>query len=334
MKEISIVMKKIALLLSAFVSAAALYGAEALWDGNLGKVSLREGAKLKEVSVKTDENGLLDVNAKSEGDSVTYVCIQVDVTPFKLDGKLLSLKAWTDTPKETTGFYVRALSANNRKVMSYMSWNFLSDKAQTINLIPGVRVGGLAWEANEVNAPIDTEIAKLWIYIGTRGDGKAMNLHVGDFQLVAPRLKSDGPGSATLEDGVITAQAKMPADTKENAVTYFRFETPFAGDITGKSLKLTASTGTPKENGAFYVRGYNAANECILSFMSWNNQLKDTPREFVLTPGKNSSGLTWEAGMVKAGAKPELAKLEFYLGTRGNAGKEINGKIEKISLGE
>ncbi len=336
-------MKKMVLMLSGFAAAAVLYGADALWDGNLGKVSLREGAKLKEVSAKTDANGLIEVNAKSEGDSVTYVCIQVDVPPFKIGDKALSLRASSDTPKDTAAFYVRGISADGRKVLSYQRWGSLTAEPKTIELIPG-NSDAMTWETAEIKAPLDTEITKLWIYIGARGDAKPMNLHVGDFKLVESKLppppasgtllKGEGPGVASLENNVITAKAKGGANATDKDVTYFRFELPFTGDITGKSLLFTASTANPGVTGAFYVRGYNADKQCILSFMSWSNQLAAAPRDFVLTPGKNSSGLNWEAAMVKPDAKPELAKLEFFIGSRGNALKDFSAKIENIRLGE
>ena len=325
--------------LTMLAAAAAGTAAEALWDGALDRLSLREGAKLKEVSVKA-EDGTLVINAVSEGDSVTYVCLQIPVAPCFAAGKRLSLEAWSDTPKETIGFYVRALTADNRKVLSYQKWNVLTNQPEVFVLTPGVS-GRLRWETDEVKAP-DGEIAKLWIYIGARGNGKKMNLHIRDLKWIddplaefraqrGRELAGSTNGQALERDGVIAAEATAGADT----VTYFDFRLPMEPvSVEGKQLNFTAWSKTPALTKALYVRGYNAAGECILSYKSWNGLLAATPKAFRLAIGNSSDGLVWEPEMVKETADKKLTQLHFYIGTRGNRGQVFSAEFSKISVGE
>ena len=324
--------------LTMLAVASAGTAAEALWDGALDRLSLREGAKLKEVSVKS-EDGTLVINALSEGDSVTYVCLQIPTTPCFVTGKRLSLEAWSDTPKETIGFYVRALTADNRKVLSFQKWDVLTDRPEVFVLTPGTN-GRLRWESTEVQAP-DGEITKLWIYIGARGNGKKMNLRIRDLKWIddplaefraqpGRDLAGSTNGQAFERNGVIAAEAAAGTGT----VTYFDFQLPIEPvSVEGKQLNFTAWSKTPDLTKALYVRGYNAAGECILSYKSWNGLLAAEPKEFRLAIGQNASGLVWEPEMVKDTADKKLTQLRFYIGTRGNRGQVFSAEFSKISVG-
>lgn len=343
-------MQRFGTILAILAAGSAVWAAEnSIWQGDLAKATLREGAKLKDISVKADEQKLLNINATSEGDSVTYVSAIIDVAPFKVAGKALALQAWSDTPAETVGFYVRGLDKNNKKVISYQAWNRLRNQPETFILVPGRNSSGMMWEAGEVQVPADTEISKLQVYIGARGPGKKMTLKFGDVKLVdapaAPAAKAaapapavklagairpSGPGKVTESNGVYTATATAGKDV----VTYFSWRMPFTADLAGRTLRFTAETSTPELTKAFYVRGYNAKGECTLSYMSWQGLLGKAPKEFILVPGQNSEGLVWEKAVAKAAGDPKLATLEFYIGTRGNAGKTFDGKIGNIRVGE
>ena len=83
-------MKKLFLIMLTALCGAAVF-AEALWDGDLSTVSLQAGKKLQDVSVKTEDGALL-ITGTSEGNSVTYIAVEVRVKPFVLGS------SWAPTP--------------------------------------------------------------------------------------------------------------------------------------------------------------------------------------------------------------------------------------------
>jgi hypothetical protein len=328
-------MKKTLLTLIAALTAGTL-AAEPLWSGAPETVKLREGAKLADVATKA-ENGVLTIGGVSEGDDkkMTYICAEIAVTPFVIGDRALALDLRSETPATTEGLFVRGMTADNKVVLSFTKWGILSEKVRNLILIPG-KTGLLKWESDRIQAPLDAEITKLWVYICVRGGGKKMNLSVSGIrlidrpadvpELVGAELKGFGVGEARDNHGVITAAATAHKD----GAIYFSWFVPFSGEAAGNTLAFSASTLTPETTQAFYVRGYNAKEECILSYGSWNKLLTGEPKEFKLKLGGDASGMKWEPAEVKVTADQQLAKLRFYIGTRDNDGRSFDAKIENL----
>jgi hypothetical protein len=335
-------MKKTLLTLaSALALAAGASAAESLWDGTIGPVKLREGAKLVNVSAKAEAE-VLTVNAVSEGDPMRMnnVSVEVAVTPFVLGDRALALDVWSDQPATTESFYVRGVTADNKIVLSFMRSGILTSYVRNLVLVPE-RTALLKWESDRIQAPLTAPIAKLWFYMTARGGGKKMNLNLSEIRLVplpadlpaltGTELKCEGVGDARESGGVVTALATA----HKGGVVYFNWYVPFTGKIEGKKLCFTASTATPATTHAFYVRGYNAKDECILSYKNWNRILTAEPKEFQLTVGSTSAGMEWEPPEVKANPSDrELVKLRFFIGTRNSDGKLYGAKIENIRLAD
>ena len=144
------------------------------------------------------------------------------------------------------------------------------------------------------------------------------------------RLQGQGPGTAYMKDGVITAKAQA----KTPGVVYFDFFVPFSGDLNGKALSFTASKEDGEMTRLFYVRAFNAANECIFGFYNISGILSAKPKNFLLIPGVNSHGMTWEAARVKKGADQKIAKLRIFIAPwRDNPGNHKFGvKLSDFKL--
>ena len=329
-----------AVLLTAF-SVLCLCAGEQLWDGSLDTVKLTSGNKLKDVSVKT-EDGVLDVSATSEGPSVTYVSVEIRVKPFKLAGKSLAFDVWSDQPKTTDAFYVRLQDAKRRNILSFQQWN-TPLKAQPENRFvqPGFSNRLMRWEATEIKADENTDADRIVFFIGSRGDGKKMSLKIRNIELAdaaalpekpaGKAVPSNGVGcvsAAALDNGVLTVKTLVV----DPGIIYTFTTIPFSGSLAGKKLVLTAGVDVPNVVGAFYVRGYNAKKQCILSYKSWTKELKTEPRTFTFTPGQNSSGLGWEADRVTKDADQQLASLEIITGCSKQYKKQFTLTVRDIRL--
>ena len=328
-------------ILFAMTCTLRLAAGEALWDGALDTVKLTWGDKLKDVSVKA-EDGVLNISATSEGSSVTYVSVEIRVKPFVLGERSIAFDAWSDHPKTTDAFYVRLQDTKRRNILSFQQWGApLKDKPETLFVMPGLANRPMKWESTEIKAqPADTA-DRVVFFIGARGDGKKMNLRIRNLEIpdgltALPKregspIRAEGNGTmsaAALNGGTLTIDSNI----LDPGVVYVYAKIPFAGNIAGKKLVLNAATSAPGVVGAFYVRGYNAKKQCILSYASWDRQLKKEARTFTLTPGKNSSGLRWETERVKQDAPQELAALEFILGAKDQPKKQVSATISDIRL--
>jgi len=331
-------------MLGTFLLTAActlLCAGEPLWDGSLDTVKLTSGNKLKDVSVKA-EDGVLDVSATSEGASVTYVSVEIRVKPFKLAGKSLAFDVWSDQSKTTDAFYVRLQDAKRRNILSFQQWNTpLKAQPESRFVQPGFSNRLMRWEAGVVKADENTDADRIVFFIGSRGDGKKMNLKVKNIELAdatpmpekpaGKAVPSNGVGClsvAALDNGTLTVNTLV----LDPGIVYTFTTIPFTGSLAGKKLVLTAGVNVPDTAGAFYVRGYNAKKQCILSYKSWTKELKTEPRTFTFTPGQNSSGLSWEADRVTKDVDQQLASLEIITGCSKQFKKQFTVTVRDIRL--
>lgn len=122
-----------------------------------------------------------------------------------------------------------------------------------------------------------------------------------------PRYISEGNASLHLR-GV------SPADATGNS--YLSVEVPIGGvDLTGQAILFEAWTDEPENTKALYVRGYDAAGQCVLSFLNWSGPLGDgTGQTFELVRAF-SDQLAWEPAMVQSDDLTAVQTLRFWIGT-------------------
>ena len=177
--------KLLGTVLCAVGLSACLCAGEKLWDGAPDSVKLAWGKELPDVSVKA-ENGVLDISATSRGKSVTYVSVEIAVKPFKLGDRRISFDAWSSEGKTTDAFFFRAQDAKKRNVLSFQRWRTpLKPSPEPRLFSPGVSVPEMIWEPAMIKAEPDAEIRRLVFFIGSRGDGRKMNLKLRNIELVS-----------------------------------------------------------------------------------------------------------------------------------------------------
>ncbi|MBR4957182.1 MAG: hypothetical protein IKZ31_05440 [Lentisphaeria bacterium] len=335
-------MKKIFMVLALALCGTALMAATSLWDGDLAYVSLQSGKKLQDVSVKTEDGALL-IAGTTEGDSVTYISVEIRVKPFVIGDKYLTMEISGNDPKNTDCVYVRAQNSKRQNVMSFRNWNKpLTEDAKTYYFRPLTAYPTMPWEPQEIKAPVTDTIDRIAIFIGARGNGKPISIKVKNIALTENELPAfpirEGEKLSNYGDAALLSSVKngntVYLDTlpMTDKVTYNFTSIPFSGNLAGKKLVFTGSTATPAVTGAFYLRGYNSKKECILSYSSWGNVLKAEPQVITLTPGQSAHGLKWEADRVKAGAAQDLVKLEFIVGTHKKKNQLMSAEFKDIQL--
>ena len=168
--------------------SACLCAGEKLWDGTPDAVKQEWGKQLPDVSVKA-ENDVLDISATSQGKSMTYVSVVIAVKPFKLGDKSISFDAWSSEGMTPGTFYFRAQDAKKQNILSFQQGRSpLKSSPETRLVSPGVSVPKMKWESGMIKASPDAEISRLVFFIGSRGDGKKMNLKIRNIELVSAGL--------------------------------------------------------------------------------------------------------------------------------------------------
>lgn len=166
---------------------------------------LRDGRWLKKIAV-TQGNGVVRCNAVTEQPGVSYVSFRLPCKPFSLNGKALLLTVCTQAPKETTGFYVRALDAENRIIASFQGWGMLKSTPRKLLLVPGAS-GAMSWEKDMIQADPAAPVAKLLIYLAARDPGKRIQAELSQWAVVdapaagktAERFENLGTAASSAE---------------------------------------------------------------------------------------------------------------------------------------
>ncbi len=140
-----------------------------------------------------------------------------------------------------------------------------------------------------------------------------------------PAWKSEGDASIHLS-GV------SPADAAGNS--YLSIDVPVGDvDLTGKAIIFDAWTSQPENTRALYVRGYNAAGECVLSYLNWSGPLADGSRKTIELMRGFSQLLAWEQKMVETDDTTSVTMLRFYIGTSGK-GVPFDLYLDNIRIAE
>ena len=133
--------------------------------------------------------------------------------------------------------------------------------------------------------------------------------------------------AASCENGVWRIVGVKTAD----GVEYISFRVPVTGDVKGRAIGFSARTTTPGTTPAFYLRGYDKQNKCVLSWKNWASVLGETKHVFVLNAGATLENFQWENDMIKAEGT-ELACLEFIIGSRSPAGTLFGAEFSDIRI--
>lgn len=139
------------------------------------------------------------------------------------------------------------------------------------------------------------------------------------------RWVTEGAGSVRLS-------GTSPADATGNSYLCLALPIPATDFTGGVTLRLDAASSTPDQSQALYVRGYNAARECVLSWTSWGGLLTDQMQSFELHPGMSYAGMAWEADAVEGRAPLGVVRLRIYTGTR-NAGQAFDIFVDNVRTG-
>ena len=132
---------------------------------------------------------------------------------------------------------------------------------------------------------------------------------------------------AACENGVYRAAGIKQGD----GVEYISFRVPLTGDVKGKAIGFSARTTTPGKTPAFYLRGYDKQNKCVLSWKNWASVLGEKAQTFVLNAGVSVESFQWENNMIKAEGT-ELACLEFIIGSRSPADTLFGAEFSDIRI--
>ena len=105
-----------------------------------------------------------------------------------------------------------------------------------------------------------------------------------------------------------------PADAKGNS--YLSVNIPIQPTVfKGRELTCDAWTSQPQNTQAFYVRGYDADKNCVLSWQSWSSPVQAEKTSFELIPHLSLGSLNWEDKVATGDIEAEVVMLRFYVGT-------------------
>ncbi len=134
----------------------------------------------------------------------------------------------------------------------------------------------------------------------------------GDWPETTLELNTD-PQYMSEGDASVHLYGVSPENATGNSYLSVDFEIGDV-DMRGQKIMFDAWTSLPETTRALYVRGYNAAEECVLSYMSWGRPIGTEMTTIELTRGF-SDVLAWEPGMIDTNDLSSVVRLRFYIGT-------------------
>ncbi|MFO7947672.1 MAG: hypothetical protein R6V19_12760, partial [Armatimonadota bacterium] len=302
----------------------------------------------KEPENVTEGTGSLHASATSpeEFEKSAYLSMDVNIAPTDMTHRVLTFDAWTSTPEYSRGFYVRGYDSEGNTVMSYKNWSgILTAESQHFVLHPGRNSAGMAWEAQEIESEDASGVVTLRFYVGTRDKAAPMDVFVDNITATSAEKLSETPvvlhtcetiegmsldRGAEGEDAVLElntdpafisegqGSVHIARTSEEDAQgnSYISVDIPVpAADMTDRKLTFDAWTTEPENTDGFYVRGYDAAEKCVLSWNSWSNPVKAEKTHFEMIPGVPSAGMGWESAEIEADHSAPVVRLRFYAAT-------------------
>ena len=127
-------------------------------------------------------------------------------------------------------------------------------------------------------------------------------------------------------------QSVSPEGTTGNTYLAVSVALPEPISLNKRALVFDAWTTEVENTRALYVRGYDSANECALSWQSWGSPVVAGKRtEVELIPRIPSGGLAWEPKMAVSPDREEIVRLEFIIGAHEH-GVPYNIYLDNVRL--
>ncbi len=133
-------------------------------------------------------------------------------------------------------------------------------------------------------------------------------------------------------DSSIHISSVSPENATGNSYLSFTMALDEPVDLTGMALQFDAWTDLPETTRALYLRAYNDAGECVLSFLNWAGPLSEEMTTITLMRGFGDV-LAWEQSMVTGEDLSAITSLRIWIGT-GQAGVPFGAYIDNIRFGE
>ncbi|MEN6347512.1 MAG: PQQ-binding-like beta-propeller repeat protein [Armatimonadia bacterium] len=125
---------------------------------------------------------------------------------------------------------------------------------------------------------------------------------------VDPAYVSEGKSSLLM-------QSASPKDATGNSYVGVTFKLNKAVSLKGRALVLDVWTAEPGKMKALYVRGFDAANKCALSWQTWNwGGAVGKKTEVQLIPGMSLGGYMWEPSMAVSPDRETISRIEIIFG--------------------
>ena len=132
---------------------------------------------------KLDPNaGELTYRGEVKYEKYQYLTSNVEVRPFLLPGKSISLEVQADNYADNDSFYLKCFDADNRIVASFCARQDLT-KATELVCTPGGS-GRVLYLEKDVKAPETAPIVRLQFYCGRRGPGQPFGVKIRNLKLI------------------------------------------------------------------------------------------------------------------------------------------------------
>ncbi|MBO4647598.1 MAG: hypothetical protein J5806_05530 [Lentisphaeria bacterium] len=132
---------------------------------------------------KLDPNaGELTYRGEVKYEKYQYLTSNVEVRPFLLPGKSISLEVQADNYADNDSFYLKCYDADNRIVASFCA---RQDRTKATELIctPGGS-GRVLYLEKDIKAPETAPIVRLQFYCGRRGPGQPLGVKIRNLKLI------------------------------------------------------------------------------------------------------------------------------------------------------
>lgn len=163
------------------MSVIAATGRDLLWDGK--EDVFKFGSSFKQ-QTKTISDGELFISAVNDRTNYDYLTVSMQVTPFKFNGRGLSVEFRNERPLEGDAFYVKCLTNDGRIVSSFMTKAVKKNMTEYIMVPEVAGTNGMMICAGQVNAPIDSFVTNVIFFFGRNAKQPEMKVHLKNVALV------------------------------------------------------------------------------------------------------------------------------------------------------
>jgi len=313
----------------------------------------------------TEGAGSIRISSRSPEDATgnSYVSFDLQIEPTDFTNRTLIFDAGTTMPETSGALYVRGYDEYGSCVLSWQNWAHpLEEGMKRFEAVPE-QSGQLKWEPQEIENDDHSAVVRLRFYTGTHEAGtefamyvdnirisgsgnvgdevllnscestQGMSIDLGEDWADASLEAVDDPDHVTEGAAAIHLSGTTPEDAEGNSYLCVGMQIPATDFTDNTTLKFDAATSTPDVSEALYVRGYNAEDECVLSWTSWSGQLGPEMTTFELYPGMSYRGISWETSRLEGDEPVGVTYLRFYVGAHDPA-TPIDMYIDNVRTGQ